>query len=57
MKIEPGDRFSYEAEGIYGTVEDVHRDETGEAVSAVIALDSGKWASVDLTKLQSVTVH
>jgi hypothetical protein len=57
MKIEPGDRFSFAAEGIFGTVDEVFRDLDGEPVSAVIELDNGKWASADLTKLEAVTVH
>ena len=57
MIIEIGDRFSFEAEGIYGVVDEVIRDDDGQAMSVVIEMDDGRWASVDLSLVKQVSVH
>lgn len=57
MKV--GDRFDFEEEAIHGIIADVMEDEHGEVLAIVVALDDGRFASVDMTGLesQSHTLH
>lgn len=51
MKI--GDRFDYEDENIHGHIAEVVKDE--DRIFLIIAMDDGRWASVDASKLEPVS--
>lgn len=46
-----GDRFDLIDEQIHGYVDSVFCNEAGDPASAVIALDDGRWAAVDLNMI------
>lgn len=54
-----GERFELAQDDIYGFVDQVVADDDGEPAALVIAMDNGKWASVDLSKIDWIpaTVH
>lgn len=59
MKIALGDWLEVPEESIAGTVTELWQDDEGEFLSAVVAMDDGTYAAVDLTLLerQTVTLH
>lgn len=52
-----GERFSLPEEGIFGVVAEIFYDSEQQPASAVIQMDDGRWASVDLSLIQRVSVH
>lgn len=54
--IQIGDWFELSEEGLEGYVESIECDAFGEPAAAVIALTSGKWACVDLSAIEAVSV-
>lgn len=52
-----GDRFSLPDEGIFGVVSEIFYDADMQPASAVIEMDDGKWAAVDLSLIETVSVH
>lgn len=59
MKIALGDWFELPEDGIAGTVTELWQSDEGEFLSAVVAMENGTYAAVDLTRLerQTVTLH
>lgn len=55
--INIGDRLSFHEEAIYGEVVEIMRNESGEPASAVVRLDSGEFAALDLSDLVIGKVH
>lgn len=55
--INIGDRLSFHEESIYGEVVEVMRNDRGELASAVVKLDSGKFAALDLSVLEIARAH
>jgi hypothetical protein len=56
-QIDIGDRFSFHEESIYGEVVEVMRNDSGELASAVVKLDSGEFAVLDLSALEIARAH
>lgn len=52
-----GDRLSFHEESIYGEVVEIMRTDNGELASAVVKLDSGDFAALDLSVLEIARAH
>ncbi|WP_447898007.1 hypothetical protein [Stenotrophomonas sepilia] len=55
--INIGDRLSFYEESIYGEVVEVMRNDGGELASAVVKLDNGEFAALDLSALEIARAH
>lgn len=54
MKV--GDRFDLPGEQIHGTVHELIPDRFGDDAAAVIQMDDGRWAAVDLRLIEPARI-